>query len=53
MNGLSIAQHGTFFGFSIEMSVANQLSAFPPYPLCVSRASWERLKMNLWLGRLF
>ncbi|KAI0830343.1 glycoside hydrolase family 79 protein [Trametes gibbosa] len=25
MNGLSIPQHGTFFGFSIEMSVANQL----------------------------
>ncbi|KAI0633080.1 glycoside hydrolase family 79 protein [Trametes polyzona] len=24
--GLSIPQHGTFFGFSIEMSVANQLS---------------------------
>lgn len=28
MNGLSIPQHGTFFGFSIEMSVANQLSEF-------------------------
>ena len=26
MNGLSIKQQGTFFGFSIEMSVANQLS---------------------------
>ncbi|KAI0651080.1 glycoside hydrolase family 79 protein [Trametes meyenii] len=26
MNGLSIPQAGTFFGFSIEMSVANQLS---------------------------
>lgn len=26
MNGLSIPQSGSFFGFSIEMSVANQLS---------------------------
>ncbi len=26
MNGLSIKQSGTFFGFSIEMSVVNQLS---------------------------
>ncbi|KAJ2984773.1 hypothetical protein NUW54_g10382 [Trametes sanguinea] len=25
MNGLSIPQSGSFFGFSIEMSVANQL----------------------------
>lgn len=36
MNGLSIPQHGTFFGFSIEMSVANQLSEFDFDPVyCV------------------
>ena len=28
MNGLSIKQSGTFFGFSIEMSVVNQLREF-------------------------
>ncbi|EIW64921.1 glycoside hydrolase family 79 protein [Trametes versicolor FP-101664 SS1] len=32
MNALSIPQHGTFFGFSIEMSVANQLSETTLFP---------------------
>lgn len=30
MNGLSVPQQGNFFGFSIEMSVANQLSESIP-----------------------
>ncbi len=34
MNGLSVPQQGNFFGFSIEMSVANQLSEFP-FLLCL------------------
>ena len=35
LGGLSIQQQGTFLGFSIEMSVANQLSE--SFPLCHAR----------------
>ena len=46
VQGLSIPQNGAFYGFSIEMSVVDQISAFslaffPPFLLSILLYSWS------------